>query len=54
MHDNGNDIPRLPAEDMVRRSTDVPDVAHDDERNAPERTGEAEPPVEDLDPQLTD
>ena len=61
MQHDGNDIPRLPAEDMVDRSTDIADVAHDDERHRP-HTDDANDDIDgdeaesgdDLDPQMTD
>jgi hypothetical protein len=64
MQDN-NDIPRLPDEDVVDRSSDIPDVARDDERQHPgsderyqdddDEMDEAEADDRgDLDPQMTD
>jgi hypothetical protein len=56
MQDQGNDIPRLPAEDVVDRSTDIPDVAHDDERLSPDEDAQQDDDTagDDLDPQMTD
>ena len=55
---NNEDLPRLPAEDIVDRSTEIPDVAHDDERHAPGDDGGHSPSDTpaggDLDPHMTD
>ena len=62
MFERNDDVPRLPAEDVVERSTAIPDVAHDDERHQPRgdeittnaAEGENATAGDDLDRQMTD
>jgi hypothetical protein len=49
MQDDSNDIPRLPDEDVVDRSTETPDVAHDDERLRPGNEDEAADETDEMD-----